>query len=60
MKLNVRRQLCIPDSKEANDKDAQGEALTFLSSYLQSTTDQWNIDPLVKVSKIYFDLIGFV
>ena len=54
----MRRQLCIPDSKEANDKDAQGEALTFLSSYLQSTTDQWNIDPLVKVTKIYCNVLG--
>lgn len=42
----------IPEKHSPNEKDAHGEALMFLTSYFQTTTQNFSLDPIVQVSDI--------
>lgn len=48
LKLNVRRILGVPDKHPATEKDAFASAITFLTTYFQSTTQTFNVEPVVR------------
>lgn len=48
LKVNLRNLMGIPENHSPNEKDAQGEALAFLTSYFQSTASTFNLEVIVK------------
>ncbi|XP_066913382.1 uncharacterized protein [Clytia hemisphaerica] len=48
LKNNIKRLMDIPEKHSPNEKDVHGEALTFLTSYFQSTTQNFALDPIVQ------------
>ena len=59
LKTNLKRLLDIPEKHSPAEKDAHGEALMFLTSYFQSTTENFNLDPIIQVSVDFFMLAAF-
>ena len=50
VKLNLRRLLGIPDKHQPHSKDAFGDAVNFLTTYFQSTTQEYSVEPIINVS----------
>ncbi|XP_065649383.1 mitochondria-eating protein isoform X1 [Hydra vulgaris] len=48
LKLNIRRLLGIPEKYTGNEKDSYGEVVNFLNTYFQSTTQTFNVEPIVE------------
>lgn len=44
----------MPDKHPATEKDAFASAITFLTTYFQSTTQTFNVEPVVRVSIMCF------
>jgi len=47
LKLNLQRLMGIPDKHPSTAKDPYGDAMNFLTSYFQSTTQSFKVDPIV-------------
>lgn len=56
LKTNMKRLLDIPEKHSPNERDVHGEALMFLTSYFQSTTQNFNLDPIIAVSVLYIQV----
>lgn len=53
LKTNIKRLMGIPEKHSPTEKDAHGEALMFLTSYFQNTTQNFSLDPIVQVSQVF-------